>query len=105
MAKAAGVKRIRIIPAIHGKLTQDGKTSEPDVYWIVEKWLERHPEITNRQGRIRAVRGQWTTADGLKTEVITVSIVAGDDIAGYDPEQDADLYEYWKAEARYWEAG
>ena len=30
---------------------------------------------------------------------------AGDDIAGYDPEQDADLYEYWKAEARYWEAG
>jgi multisubunit Na+/H+ antiporter MnhB subunit len=24
-----------------------------------------------------AVRGRWTTADGLKTEVITVSIVAG----------------------------
>ncbi len=105
MAKAAGVKKITIIPAIHGKLTHDGKVSEPDVYWIVEKWLERHPEIENRQGRIRAVRGQWTTADGLKTEVITVSIVAGDDIAGYDPEQDADLYEYWKAEPRCWEAG
>ena len=105
LAKATGEKRITIIPAIHGKLTHDGKVSEPDVYWIVEKWLERHPEIENCQDRIRALHGQWTTADGLKTEVITVSIVAGHDIAGYDPEQDADLYEYWKAEARYWEAG
>ena len=105
MGRRAGEKRITIIPAIHGKLTYDRKISEPDVAWIIEKWLERHPEIENRQGRIRAVHGQWTTADGLKTEVITVSIVAGDDIAGYDPEQDADLYEYWKAEARYWEAG
>ncbi len=32
-----------------------------------------------------------------------VSIVAGDDIIGYDPEQDADIYEYWKAEQRYGE--
>jgi hypothetical protein len=31
-----------------------------------------------------------------------VSILAGDDIAGYDPEEDADIYEYWKAEDRYW---
>ena len=104
MAKTAGEKRITIIPAIHGKLTLDGKVSEPDVYWIVEKWVERHPEIKNRQGRIQASRGQWTTEDGLKTEVVTVSIVAGDDITGYDPEQDADLYEYWKAEDRYWQA-
>ncbi len=43
--------------------------------------------------------------DGLRTEVITVSIVAGDDIADYDPEQDADLYEYWMVEAHFWEAG
>ena len=50
-------------------------------------------------------RGQWTTAEGLKTEVLRVTITAGDDIAGYDPEQDADLYEFWKAEKRYWEAG
>lgn len=105
MAKRAGKKRITIVPAIHGKLTYDGKISEPDVAWIIEKWLERHPEINNRQGRIREVRGQWTTEGGLKTEVITVTIVADDDIAGYDPERDADLYEYWKAEARYWEAG
>ena len=53
----------------------------------------------------RLVRGQWTTADGLKTEVVTVTIVAGDDIADYDPDDVADLYEYWKAEARYWDAG
>jgi hypothetical protein len=33
----------------------------------VEKWLERHPDIKNRQGRIRAVHGQWTTEDGLRT--------------------------------------
>jgi hypothetical protein len=105
LTKAAGKKRITIIPAIHGKLTYDRKVSEPDVAWIIEKWLERHPEINNREGRIRAVSGQWTTEDGLATEVITVSIVAGDDIADYDPEQDADLYEYWKAEPRYWEAG
>ena len=31
------------------------------------------------------------------------SIVAGDDIASYDPEQDADLYECWKPEPHYWE--
>ena len=105
MTEAASNKRITIIPAIHGKLTYNRKVSEPDVAWLVEKWLERHPEFNNRAGRIRATGGQWTTEDGLRTEVITVSIVAGDDISDYDPEQDADLYEYWKAEARYWDAG
>jgi len=87
----------------HGKLTQEGKVSEPDVYWILEKWLDRHPKIRERQKDIRIVRGQWTTENGLKTEVIRVSIVAGDDIAGYDPQEDADLCEYWKAEDRYWQ--
>jgi hypothetical protein len=104
MVKGAGKKRIKIIPAIHGKLTYDRKVSEPDVYWILEKWLERHPEVKKRRGDIRVVRGKWTTEDDLRTEVINVSIVAGNDIAGYDPEQDVDLYEYWKAEDRYWEA-
>ena len=37
-------KRITIIPFLHGKLTRDGKMSEPDIYWIMEKWLDRHPE-------------------------------------------------------------
>lgn len=95
--------RIDIISAIHGKLTQEGKVSEPDVYWILEKWLGRHPAIKGRQKDIRIIRGEWTTVDGLKTEVVRVSIVAGDDIAGYDPQDDADIYEYWKAEDRYWQ--
>jgi hypothetical protein len=33
-------KRIEIIPALHGKLTRDRKLSEPDIYCILEKWLE-----------------------------------------------------------------
>jgi hypothetical protein len=49
LAKSGKPKRIEIIPAIHGKLTRDHKISEPDVYWILEKWLERHPEIKKRQ--------------------------------------------------------
>lgn len=97
--------RITIIPAIHGKLTYDGKVSEPDILWIVEKWLERHPQVKERRQGIRALHGQWTTEEGVRTEVVTVSIVVGDDIAGYDPDQDEDLYQYGKAEPRYWEAG
>jgi hypothetical protein len=102
LAKASGRKRITIIPAIHGKLTYDRKVCEPDIAWIIEKWLDRHPEIRKRRHEIRALSGRWTTEDGLGTEVISVSIIAGDDIAGYDPEDDADIYEYWKAEDRHW---
>lgn len=105
MKKQRAEKRVRIIPAIHGKVTADKKVCEPDIYWILEKWLDRHPEIRKRRQDIRVVMGRWTTEDGLKTEVITVSISAGADIAGYDPEQDADIYEYWKAEDRYWTSG
>jgi hypothetical protein len=49
--------------------------------------------------------GWWHTEDGLETEVRSVSIVADDDLASYEPEQDADIYEYWKAEDWYWESG
>ena len=45
-------------------------------------------------------RGQLTTDDGLRTEVIRASIVAGDDITDYDPAEDADLYQYFLAEDR-----
>jgi hypothetical protein len=96
-------ERITIIPALHGKITLDGKISEPDIYWILEKWLERHPEVKGRERDIRIVKGEWHLANGIKTEVVDVSIVTGDDIAGYDPAQDADLYEYYLAEERYWE--
>ena len=88
-------KRITIIPSIHGKITRDGKISEPDIYWIMEKWLERHPEIKKRTQDIRVVRGVMTLVPGVKTDLIDVTIIAGDDIEGYDPAQDQDLYSYF----------
>jgi hypothetical protein len=36
--------------------------------------------------------------EGIRTEVVTASILLGDNIAGYDPAQDTDLYEYFLAE-------
>ena len=89
------LKRITIIPFIHGKLTRDGKMSEPDIHWIVEKWLERHPEIKPRMRDIRVSRGRMTLPNGGKTDLIRATIVVGEDIAGYDPAQDVDLYEYF----------
>jgi hypothetical protein len=91
-------KRITIIPDIHGKLTRDGKVSEPDIYFILEKWLGRHPEVRGRERDIRIVRGRMSLPPGIKTDIISVSILAGDDIQGYDPAQDADLYEYFLAD-------
>lgn len=91
-------KRITIIPRIHGKLTHDRKMSDPDIYHILEKWLERHPEVKPRQRDIQITRGRWTLPEGVHTEVIRASILPGDDIAGYDPAQDVDLYEYFLAE-------
>ena len=88
-------KRITIIPFLHGKLTRDGKMSEPDIYWIVEKWLDRHPEIKIRTKDIRVSRGLMTLPHGGKTELIRVTIIAGEDIEGYDPAADSDLYEYF----------
>ena len=105
LAKAAGKKRVTFIAAIQGKLTYDGTICQPDIAWIIEKWLDRHPEIRKRRHEIRALGGRWSTEDGLRTEVVTVSIIADDDIADYDPGEDADIYEYWKAEDRYWAAG
>jgi hypothetical protein len=59
--------------------------SEPDIDWILEQWLERHPEVQGPERDIRIVRGTWTLPRGIKTEVLSVSIVAGEDIEGYDP--------------------
>ena len=89
--RSASEKRVQIIRPIHGKLTRDGKLTEPDIHWIIEKWLDRHPQIRCRSDAIRAVRGRWTTSDGLRTEVIVTSIVYGDDVADYDPEDDVQL--------------
>ncbi len=91
-------RRITIIPDLQGKLTRDGKVSEPDIYWIMEKWLERHPEVKGREQDIQIVRGYMTLPNGRKTDLIHVSILAHDDLANNDPSQDADLYQYFLAE-------
>jgi len=70
--------------------------------WPLAAWLLCQWGIA-ADSAIRITCGQWTTEDDLKTEVMNISIVAGDDIAGYVPEKDADLYAYWKAEDRYWQ--
>jgi hypothetical protein len=91
-------KRITIIPHIHGKITRDGKMSEPDIHWIIEKWLERHPQIKKRSKDIRVVRGVITLPQDVKTDLISATIIAADDIEGYDPTQDEDLYAYFLSE-------
>jgi hypothetical protein len=91
-------KRIQIIPRIHGKRTRDGKISEPDIYWILDKWLQRHPEAKGREQDIRIVRGQWHTRDDLPTDVISVSILPSEDLTAYNPADDVDLYEYYLAD-------
>jgi hypothetical protein len=91
-------KRITIIPRIHGKLTRDRRMSEPDIYWILEKWLKRHPAVKGRERDIQTTRGQWTLPEGIRTEVISASILPCDDLTGYDPAQDADLYHYFLPE-------
>jgi hypothetical protein len=96
-------KRIEIIPALHGKLTRDGKLSEPDIYFILEKWLERHPAFKGRENEIRIVRTQWTLREGIRTDVVKASAIENESIAGYDPAQDRDLYEYYLAEERYYQ--
>lgn len=93
--KTMNPKRITIIPFIHGKLTRDGKMSEPDIHWIIEKWLDRHPELKSRTQDIRVSRGMMTLPHGGQTDLIRATILVGDDIEGYDPAQDVDLYEYF----------
>lgn len=51
-----------------------------------------------RERAIRITRGRWTLAEGIRTEVLSASILGGDDLAGYDPAQDADPYERFLAE-------
>jgi hypothetical protein len=91
-------KRIEIIPSLHGKMTRDGKLSEPDIYYILDKWLERHPDVKKRERDIRISRGLWTLPEGSRTELVNVRIIEGEDIAGYDPTSDRDLYEYYLME-------
>jgi hypothetical protein len=88
-------ERVTIIPFIHGKIAPDGTLSEPDIYWIIERWLERHTEVKKRVQDIRVSRGTMALPQGVKTDLIRVTIAFGEDIEGYDPAQDRDLYEYF----------
>ena len=81
--KTTPPKRITIIPPIHGKVTRDHKMSEPDIYWILEKWLERHPEVKGRARDIQITRGRWTLPEGIRTEVISYPGANGDQIHAY----------------------
>ena len=90
--------RIVVIPFLHGKLTADGKLSEPDIHFILEKWLERHPEFRGREQEFRITRGQMHLSGGLRTDLLRVTAEFSPDLASYDPAQDADLYEYFLAE-------
>jgi hypothetical protein len=83
---------------LYDKVTRDGKMSEPDIYWILEKWLERHPEVKKHVRDIRIEQGRMTLPQGIETHLTSVSIVAGDDIEGYDSAQDQDLSAFylWK---------
>src|ERR1700730_4401698 len=90
--------RIIIVPFLHGKLTADGKLSDPDIGFILEKWIERHPEFRGRERAFRIVRGQMHLPEGLLTELVRVTAETCPELAGYDPAQDADLYESFLAE-------
>lgn len=90
--------RITIIPSIHGKLTADHKLSEPDIYFILEKWLERHPEVRSREKDIQISRGRVTLQSGIRTESVRATIAFSEDLAAYNPAQDGDLYEYFLAD-------
>jgi hypothetical protein len=97
---STNLKRTTIIPPLHGNLTRDGKLSEPDIYHILDKWLERHPAFKGREQEIRISRGRWTLLEGIRTEVVSVSVRENEALVGYDPAQDRDLYEYYLAEDR-----
>ncbi len=96
-----GKMRTKILAPIHGKLTADGKVSEPDIAWLLDAWFARHSEVNRDIARPRVVRGSWTTEDGLPTEVLHASIESESLDQPYDPLDDSDLYSYWIAEPRY----
>ena len=98
MATNPPPRRITIIPFIHGKRTSDGKVSEPDIYFILQKWLDRHPEFQERAKEFRISRGRMYLPDGMETELVLVTADFSTDLAEYDPNQDADLYEYFLSE-------
>ncbi len=84
--------RIVIIPFLHGKLAPNSTLVEPDIDAILEKWLERHPEFRGREFHVTRVGD-----DDDETQLVGVTVDYSDDLANYNPADDADLYEEFLA--------
>src|SRR5258708_4688 len=95
-------KRIELILALHGKLARDGKLGVPEIDDILEKRLECHRTF---QGRGIEIQCRWPQREGMGTEVVSVSAIESEEIAGCDSARDRDLYESHLAEERYDQAG
>jgi hypothetical protein len=91
--------RIVIIPFLHGKLSADGSLVEPDMDDILEKWLQRHPQFRGREFHV--IRAKMTLEeDDTETDLVRVTVDFSPDLADYDPNEDADLYEKFLADER-----
>ena len=89
--------RVVIIPFLQGKLTADAQLIEPDIDSILEKWLARHPEYRNKNYHV--IRSTvLLVADDIETVLVRVTADFDEDLAAYNPTQDADLYEEFLAE-------
>jgi len=85
--------RIVIIPFLQGKLAPDGTLIEPDIDAIMEKWLERHPQFRGRKFHIIKTGGDETC-------LVRVTTDETPELADYDPAEDADLYEKFRAKSK-----
>ena len=89
--------RIVIIPFLHGKLTAYGQLVEPDIDSILEKWLERHPE--HRDKNYHVIRSKsYQVDDDIATVLVRVTADFDEELAVYNPADDADLYDEFLAE-------
>ena len=93
------IGRVLIIPFLEGKLNVDGQLVEPDIDSIFAKWLGRHPEF--RKKNFHVIRAKsYRTDDDIETILVRVTADIDDEIAAYDPAEDADLYEEFKLPER-----
>jgi hypothetical protein len=91
------IGRIIIIPFLHGKITDDGTLIEPDIDAILERWLDPPPEFRGRDFHITR-SGKYSLHDGIVTKLVRVTTDFSPDLEGYDPSDDAELYEEFLAE-------
>jgi len=92
--------RIVIIPFLHGRVGVDGTLVEPAIEDILEKWLERHPEFRDPKWDLKIIRGTMhLVEEDLTTDLVRVTARFCPELAGYDPADDADLYEEFLAES------